>query len=103
MRSIPRLVYLCHAFRSAPTGNAESIRQICRQIAAESVLPLAPQLLFPQFMNEKTDRDRALSYCLRLIGLCDEVRVFGAPTEGMRMEIEEAHRLRIPVVKGDPE
>ena len=39
----------------------------------------------------------ALRHCLRLVGACDELLVFGNLTEGMQLEIAEARRLRIPV------
>jgi hypothetical protein len=64
---------------------------------------LAPQLFLPQFIDELTKRDLALKLCLFLVALSEEVRVFGEPTEGMRLEIAEAHRLGIPVVAGDDE
>jgi len=57
-------------------------------------------LLFPQFLDETTERDLALQLCLRLVALADEVRVYGDVTAGMRLEIDEAHGLGIPVVPG---
>jgi hypothetical protein len=34
-----------------------------------------------------------------MVALSDEVRVYGEPSEGMRLEIAEAERLGIPVVR----
>lgn len=36
-----------------------------------------------------------------MLGLCDELWAFGEPSEGMRMEIEQAGRLGIPVRRLD--
>jgi hypothetical protein len=70
-------------------------------LSSENVVPLAPQLLLPQFIDELTERDVAIRACLRLVGLCDEVRVYGGLSQGMRAEIAEAGRLGLPVVDGD--
>ena len=92
------IAYISHPFASNPEANASAIRKLCRGIAQSGVLPLPPQLYLPQFLNEKTHRELAMSYCLRLVGVCDELWLFGEPTEGMRLEIAEAERLGIPVI-----
>jgi hypothetical protein len=100
-RHTERLVYICHAFRSDPRGNAERVRRICEQLKHDCV-PLAPHLLLPGFIDEATERDLALRHCLQLVAAADEVRVFGAElTAGMQLEIAEAHRLGIPVIYVD--
>ena len=40
----------------------------------------------------------ALSMCLRRVALADEGRVYGKPTDGVKLEIAEAERLGIPIV-----
>jgi len=62
------------------------------------LVPIAPQLFLPQFLQETVERELALRLCLRLVGLSDAVYAYGEPTEGMRLEIAEAERLGIPVV-----
>jgi hypothetical protein len=52
-------------------------------------------------MDERRERDRVLKFCLSLLAKADELRVFERVSEGMRLEIDEARRLGIPVVKGD--
>ena len=42
-----------------------------------------------------------LSIGRELVLMCDELWAFGEPTEGMRMEIEQAKRLGIPVCRLD--
>ena len=92
------IAYISHPFASNPEANASAIRKLCRGIALSGVLPLAPQLYLPQFLNEKTHRELAMLYCLKLVGVVGEVWVYGAPTNGMRLEIAEARRLGIPVI-----
>ncbi len=99
----PKIIYICHPFGVDPEVNADQVRAECRRIASKQLLPLAPQLLLPQFIDEKTERGLAMLFCLRLVAVADEVWAYGDPTNGMRLEIAEAHRLGIPVVVGDCE
>jgi hypothetical protein len=94
-------VFISHPYRNAPLANAEHVVNIARTLARSGQLPIAPQIYLPQFISEATERDLALRMCLALVGLSDGVRVFGEPTEGMRLEIAEAHRLGIPVLDGE--
>lgn len=93
-----KVFYICHPLGSDPSGNAERVRRICRWFALQGYLPLAPHIYVPQFLAEPAERELAMDLCRRLIGLADELLVFGEPTTGMRSEIEEAHRIGVPVV-----
>ena|SRR5713101_1232582 len=95
-----RTVFISHPFSSDPGRNQNAIAVIARRLARNGVLPLAPQLYLPHFLDEATERDLALRLCLRLVGLADEVQIFGSPSEGMKLEIAEARRLGIPIVDG---
>lgn len=98
-RSLP--IYIAHAYAHDPVGSAACVRAICRRLVVEGHLPIAPQLYLPAFLDETTERNLALQFCLRLVALADEVRVYGEPTAGMRLEIDEARRLEIPVLDGE--
>lgn len=93
-----RRVYVCHPYADDPEGNTERVRELTRALIDSGYLPIAPQLYFPQLLDESTERERALALCLELVGACDEVRVYGGRvTSGMRHEIERAETLSIPV------
>ena len=63
-----------------------------------NAIPLAPHLLFPQFMNEETERDLAMFMDMVLIGRCEQLWVFGdTVTEGMKAEISKANRKGIKI------
>ena len=96
-----RVIYLAHPFRGHPISNSEKVRSLARTCSVYGELPLAPQIYLPQFLEEATERYLAMRLCLKLVSLSDEVRVYGDPTAGMRLEIAEAERLGIPVVRGD--
>lgn len=95
-----KVVYICHPFRSDQARNARRVRSLCRAAVRTNQIPLAPQILLPQFLDEGSERDLAIACCLRLVSLADEVWVFGHPTQGMRVEIRKARRLGIPVIDG---
>lgn len=96
------LIYVCSPYRGDPEVNTKKARSYCRKIAIEEGdVPIAPHLLFPQFLDDNTSRERELAMEMNLEILChaDEIRVFGNEiSDGMSLEIKEAKELGIPVV-----
>jgi hypothetical protein len=97
--SAPRWrVYVCHPFADAPAKNVVCVRRICRLLVEQDLLPIAPHLYLPQFIDETTEREHAIALCLELVELADELRVYGGRvTSGMRREIERARELGLPI------
>ena len=91
-------VFVSHPFSAEPEANQALVAAIARRLARAGHVPVAPQIYLPRFVDEITERDRAMWICLGLLSLCDEVWVYGDPSKGMHMEIAEARRLGIPVV-----
>ena len=112
-----KLVYICHPLSGDIKNNITAVRVICDAIVKQelpkrlltpssrnSVVPIAPHLLFPAFMDDdaQEQRDLALQWCLELVARVDEVWVFGwEVSAGMRLEIEKASALGIPVLFKD--
>ena len=94
-------IFVCHFYSSDPIESQARVQQIARRIALEGHLPLAPQIYLPAFIDEKAERDLALHLGLQLVALCNELRFYGSLSAGMRLEIEEARTLGIPIVKGE--
>ena len=93
-----RMVYICSPFRGDEAGNTKRARRYARTVVLEGHIPIAPHLLFPQFMDEERERDLALEMNLELLRHCDELRIFGeCITDGMKIEIETAKALGIPI------
>lgn len=93
-----RRIYVCHPFSDDPEGNAERVAEICKALTDSGFVPIAPQLYLPRFVDEATERDRALRLGIDLLDGCDELRVYGGRiTEGMRGEIAHAEGRGIPV------
>jgi len=95
------VVFVSHAYSGDPETNCRTVERISRGLALQGHPPFAPQLLFPHFIDEISERDLALKLCLQLVAAADELRIYGNPSEGMRLEIAEARRLGIPVAKGE--
>ncbi len=98
-------VFICSPFRGDMEGNARKAAGYCRAACERGFLPVAPHLLFPQFLNEgiEAERQAGLAMGLELLLCCDEVWVFGEATEGMASEIAFAAEHGIGVRFMEPE
>lgn len=94
------LVYICSPFAGDTGRNAERARGYCRFALSQNCIPIAPHLIFPQFMEESDPEQRRLGLFFGLVlqGKCKEVWVFGKNiTKGMSVEIEKAKRRGMPI------
>lgn len=94
------LVYICSPYAGDTETNIEIAREFCATAVARRVIPLAPHLLFPQFMDDTDPDARELPMFFNrvLLSKCEAVWVYTARVSvGMRAEIEWAYQLEIPV------
>ncbi|CUH96377.1 hypothetical protein P22_2467 [Propionispora sp. 2/2-37] len=94
------LVYICSPFAGETEYNISRARGYCRFAISKGCIPLAPHLLFPQFMDEsdRQQRELGLFFALVLLGKCNEVWVFGSRiSDGMSREIAEARKRGLPI------
>ena len=94
------LVYIASPFAGDMERNLERTRGYCRLAVSKGCIPLAPHLLYPQFMDDETSETRELGifFALVLLGKCDEIWVFGERiSEGMSREIAKAERRGISI------
>ncbi len=76
--------------------NLKLARKGCRIAVERGFIPVAPHLLFPQFLNEDSERETALELGTELLKECDEIWVLGNRiTDGMADEIAYARDLGI--------
>lgn len=88
------LVYICSPYSGNTEFNANNARIYSRFAVAKGAIPLAPHLLFPQFMSEEHERSLALFMGSVLLGKCKEVWVFGdTMSDGMKIEIAKAKKM----------
>ena len=93
-------VFICSAFRGDVEENIRKAREYCRWAAMErGAIPIAPHLLFPQFLDDEDpiQRELGIHMGLELLAGCRRLFYFGDVTEGMSKEIGRAHALGIPV------
>lgn len=92
------LVYIASPFAGDTQHNIERAKGYCRFAVSKGVIPLAPHLLYPQFMDDddKSQRSLGLKFALVLLGKCDELWVFGERvSDSMAKEIAKAEKRKI--------
>ncbi len=94
------LVYICSPLSGDIENNNKRTQAFCRFVLDKGNIPLAPHLMFPQFMNDADEKERDLAIFMDIIlmGKCQEVWVLGdVISRGMGIEIEKAKKRRQPV------
>ena len=94
------LVYVCSPYSGDTVSNGRKAMDFCRFAVGRGVIPLAPHLLYPRFMDENNpaDRELGLFFGLVLLTKCEQVWVFGDRiSRGMSREIAKAESKGIPV------
>ena len=79
-------------------GNTLKARKYSRFAVDQGAIPIAPHLLFPQFLKEETERELAMKMDMVLLTHCLELWVVGSfISEGMEMESERAKQKRMKI------
>ena len=95
------VVYIAYPYARDPARSRGVCRAVSRRLVEAGYVPLAVQLLLPQYLDEGTERETAMAQCLALLRSCDALLVVGGDvTEGMRAEVawaENAPLLPIPI------
>ena len=91
------MVFICSPYSGDIEHNVQETRKYCRFAVEKGYIPIAPHLLFPQFMNDGVSAERELGMFFGkvLMDKCAQVWVFGKDiTDGMSEEIERAESKR---------
>ena len=101
LRAFRPIVYICSPYAGDVERNVESAQRYSRFAVEKGYIPIAPHLLFPQFLNDRNPKERQLGLFFgnALMSKCSEVWVFGNRiSAGMEDEIKRArwknYRLR---------
>jgi hypothetical protein len=98
IRDYRPLVYVCSPFSGDTQANTEKARRYSRYAVDCGAIPIAPHLLFPQFLSEDTERELAMLMDLVLLTKCEQLWVFGNEvSEGMRREIGKAKKKHMTI------
>lgn len=77
-------------FQEIRKKNSEQARKYSRFAYEQNTIPVTPHLLYPQFMNDENQKERAdaMHFNYVLLGKCNELWVFGdVISKGMAHEI----------------
>jgi hypothetical protein len=95
------IVYICSPYAGEVESNVRAAQKYSRFAVDAGYIPVAPHLLFPQFLNDSNPKERQLGLFFgnALMSKCSEVWVFGDRiSPGMETEIKRAkwknYRLR---------
>ena len=94
------IVYVCSPYAGDTVRNTENARRFCRYVVDNGGIPVAPHLLFPQFMDDSDEQDHELAMFMNmaLMSKCAEVWVFGEHiSKGMAAELRKAEEKQRPV------
>ena len=101
-----KLVYIASPYAGDIPNNVERAKRYCKQALEQGVIPIAPHLLYPQFLKDSDPAERSLGLRagLELLVRCDEMWVFGGEiSPGMSREIQFAQGRGIPIRQWEPE
>ena len=93
VRRFRPMVYICSPYSGDIESNVANARRYSRFAVAQGMIPIAPHLLFPQFMDDRNahERDLALFMDLAILSKCAELWIFGSHiSAGMNIEIQRA-------------
>ncbi|MBC2723229.1 DUF4406 domain-containing protein [Desulfosporosinus sp.] len=95
-----KLIFVCSPYRDDVEANTAKAIRYCYFAYNKKVVPYAPHLHNTQFLDEDDREERlaGIELGLEVMKRSDELWVFGSKlTEGMKVEIEAARRLGIPI------
>ena len=93
LRAFRPIVYICSPYAGDIEPNTAAARRYCRFAVEAGYIPIAPHLLFPQFLTDSDPKERELGLFFgnALLSKCAEMFVFGSRiSEGMEAEIKRA-------------
>ena len=93
LRAFRPIVYICSPYSGDVDANTAAARRYSRFAVEQGYIPIAPHLLFPQFLDDDNPKERQLGLFFgnAIMSKCSEVWVFGdVITSGMEEEIERA-------------
>ncbi len=89
-KEFKHLIYVCSPYSGEVARNVKRAKAYCRFVLRQNRIPMAPHLLYPQFMDDK-DRGRIYTINEVILNKCTELWVFGdRRSPGMKKEIAYA-------------
>ena len=91
-----RKIYVASKYAGDEEKNVKNAIGYCRRVIEQGHMPLASHLLYPQMLDDTNPEERKMGrmFGMALLGICDEVWVFGEISSGMAEEIREAKTMK---------
>lgn len=100
-RTYRPLVYICSRYSGDVVHNVAETQKFCSFAVKKNTIPVAPHLLYPQFLDDNDPKERELSLFFGkvLLTKCSEMWVFtdGELSTGMRLERTYAQHRGIKI------
>lgn len=89
------LAYVASPYKGNIEENVKNAKAYCAYVESQGYIPIAPHLLFPQFIPEEKRREEALYMALNLLHHCEYIFFFGDKfSEGMKLEYKKAVKTK---------
>ena len=95
-----QFIYVCSPLRGDTEANIKRAKVYSRKIFESGFCPIAPPIYFPQFLQDDIlqEREAGMQMGISLLSNCSAIVICGNElTNGMRLELEEALKHRLPV------
>ena len=94
------IVFICSPYAGDIKINTRKARRYCRFAYTQNKIPIAPHLIYPQFLNEniKEERESGIKMGLEILKKSNELWCFGNEiSNGMNTELKYAIAHNIPI------
>lgn len=94
------VVYICSPLSGNVEKNMTNARRYSRFAAMHGAVPFTPHILYTQYMDDDVEYERRLAMSMnkRMLGMCNELWVFGKRmSPGMKEEVSFARRNGIRI------
>lgn len=95
-------VFICSPLKGDVQENIRRAKLYCHYVISCGYLPIAPHVYFTALLNDNDPKERQLGMTmgLELLKDCQQLWIFGTViSEGMKVEIVEAGKLGIKIIK----
>lgn len=84
-------IFICSPLKGDMEENMRRAREYSREVILAGHMPITPHIYFTQFLddNKLEERELGISMGRELLEICDEMWIYGEPSEGMRGDIKQ--------------
>ena len=95
-KALRPIVYICSPYAGDVERNTAAARRYSRFAVDAGYIPIAPHLLFPQFLddNKPKERELGLFFGNAILSKCAEMWVFGDRISEIKRATWKGHRIR---------